>query len=276
MKLKTLLKPLACIVGSLALLYGGRVGGYYLLSVIFEKLNLTGATYADAPVWMRFLADNTDKLVNTAALATVLCFLLYMETLYRRKKPHLMFSHLFLGLMGGAVGAMLVRLLINLDCVREGAGNSVNALDYLLDVLLICVNGLLLRGCVVQAFSEKAGIAISAVLQAGAFVLAAWELDCILIINGLILGGAFGLIFKRSGSLYPELLLCGGFRIVTRRIMGFPNMKAYTVSERLLTGGDIGLEAGLLLTLVLLLCGGVFVLLIKRAKNVRTQSSRRK
>jgi len=270
-RLSAALKCLLCLLAAAALLYAGRVAAYFLISRLFTAMNMSADTYASAPVWLKYVWNRTGDIANLTAL--MLCFggLMYLRTLFKPEREVLMGTHLFLGLMGAFVGLMLVRLFESADCIRSGLSGSSDALDWITDAFICVCCAVLLRGCCVSAvnagFGLVAACAVSAVLQAVVFSLALGEVNAVLTVNGLITGAAFAYIFIRHRSLFPEILMCAGMRLGARRLMGFPDVTRYPVSENLLTGGHAGLEASLALTLTFALAGLMFVLIKKKGKS---------
>lgn len=260
-----------CLAVSAALLYGGRVLAYFLMSKLFAAENMTPDTCAYAPEWLRYIWNRAGDIADLTAL--ILCFggLLYLRRLSEPENEVLMGTHLFLGVMGALVGIMLVSLLESADCLRGGLAGGADALDWAFQIFICACCAVLLRGCVSKnvysAFGTPAACAVSAVLQAAVFCLAAGGFNILLTVNGLITGAVFAYVYIRHRSLLPEVFMCAGMRIGARCVMGFPDIKRYPVSENLLTGGHAGLEASLALTLIFALAGAMCAILIKKGRT---------
>ena len=277
--LKAVFKAFLAVLIAIVTLELGRYLGLLILLKLFDTVNLNADTYALAPGWLRYAADNTDSITGLIALLMAFAVLLILRGLLKPEKRVLTFSHIFMGLFSGALSLFLIRLLTELDCIRVIRPlPGWDIMNLALVILTAAVSALLIRGCVCEILNDElprwALVAVSAVLQAGLFSLMYGRLNPVLLINSACLGAAAAVVYTGGGALYCEICAFGGFLAAERCLPGrFPSANVYSVSSPLITGGDCGLEASLTLTLVILLLAVLFVVLVKGAKSSGKKAS---
>ena len=245
------LNPLWCLLGGILVLYLGRVAALFVLARGFEQINLNAETYSVAPRWLRFLADNADALASMIGLLLGICALILIKagacTLLWPKRKQLLW------LPGGLLlGIGFIALLKAVDEIRFlPRGAHTGAVEYALWLCLTVFLALWLRG----AFDARANSCLSyftsMLLQSVAALYLLCSFDAVLTLNAPLFGFLSVKLYRRTGSVLPEIFFLYSFTLGHRLISAYPAPRGYYMSANCLNGGDAGLFASVFTTGIL-------------------------
>lgn len=258
-KLKSVLKGLFGAAAALAAVIAGRAIGLYILSRAFDKAGLTVQTYAFAPGYLRFLADDPDTPVALAGYAFGITVLMFLKDMFKARRGKLRAAYLLLPLAAAGTGFGIVKLLTALDEIRTfGTIGASAASEYMLLLFRGLFRGLLLYACLYEGLYEGFGERLSlpvcglfsaflgCVMGGGANVLSA--------VNGFLAGMLGARLYARTSSVLPGALIYWGFGCGSRLLAGYPGENVFSVSAGARYGGAGGLNASVLLALILAVC----------------------
>ena len=242
--------PLFCLLGGVLALWLGRAAALHALAKLFERANLTDATYAAAPAWLKYLADNAGEVADVFALMLASCALTLLKCGGAFGKPGLL--PLLLLPAGAGASAVCMLLLRALDEIRYlPHGATSDAIQYVLWLCLAVFQALWLRASFSVSANRTLACAVSALLQAACSLYLRGAFDCLLVLNALLFGLLSVQLYHRYRSVLPEIALFGGFTLVHRLILGYPTTRGYYMSANILNGGDAGLFASVLTSALL-------------------------
>ncbi len=237
--------------------------------------------------------------IEFLAMVTVILAALAM-TRYVDRKPmtnvgfttRAMFKDFGVGSVVG-IGLLLVLLGIlgPLDCVRVGTGRGPFDSELLWTTLALLFNTVqqevLIHGYVQQMVRSKFGSAAGVIVSSALLVLLHWTLfhaDALLLLTNLFAAGVLlGLAFLYSRSLWLPIGIHFGWNYIQGPILGMPLTSVdlwnsdliYVVGSEYLTGGSMGLEGGIVSSIVLVAAAAVFyrIWIEKLAKNHELERS---
>ncbi len=253
-------------------MYLGRVLALYILARAFAGFNLNDGTYAVAPAWMRFLADDANELCNIIGLWAGICALLLLGR-QADDKARVRLFELALPFAGALTGFAAVALLNALDEVRyAGARDLGRAAAYAQILLMHAFFALFIRAnaCALVK-SARLKICLSAVLQAGFALAAAGGFETTLFLNALIWGALCAALYEKKRGVFAEIALAAGFYLGHRLLAAYPGAGAFYVEADVWTGGDAGLYNSVLLTAALMSCA-LLTLCRGRLKNLKRKT----
>lgn len=245
--------PLWCLLGGALALYLGRVAALYVLAHGFAQINLNTETYPQAPAYLRYLADNANEIASTVGLILGACALVLIKSgACALKGPTLkQLPLLFAGLGFGAGFILLLKAVDEIRFLPRGAHTGL--IDYALWLCLIIYMALWLRGAFGTNANRFACYPVSVLLQALFALYLYGGFDLMLMLNALLFGFLGVRLYRKTGSVLPEILLLYGYTLGHRLLSAYPAPRGYFMSANILNGGNAGMFASILTTAMLLI-----------------------
>ena len=249
---------------------GARAIAFPALAKLFAAWNLNEVTYVYVPAWARFVADRSGEIIDIFALtAAVAAFLAFL----RPQRPQI--RPLVSAFCAGAAAAVVpMGILLLAGCVRLPAARDFSApamCVFLVREALYCLFAALwIRQIVVSALQRHPGIAIAlcGVLQAALLVFDAGIANATIFVNGVLIGAAFAIWYRKTRSPFPEAAFSFAFLAVSRVAFGFPDLGgAYVVSEEWLSGFGVGSLEGAGLMTILLAAGYLAAIFLPKIRR---------
>lgn len=253
--LKGVLKGLFGAAAALAAVIAGRVIGLYILSRAFGKAGLTAETYAFAPGYLRFLADNPDTPVGLAGYAFGITALMFLRDMFPARQGRLRAVYCLLPLAAAGTGFGLVKLLTALDEIRTfGTIEASAASEYIKLLFRGLFRGLFLYACLYEGFGEKLSLPVCGLFSAFLGCVMSGGVNVLPAVNGFLAGWLGARLYARTSSVLPGALIYWGFGCGSRLLAGYPGENVFSVSAGVWYGGADGLNASVLLALILAVC----------------------
>ena len=265
--------PLWCLLGGALTLYLGRVAALYVLARGFEAINLNTETYIKAPAALRYLADNANAVASIVGLILGVCALVLIKSgVCALKRPTLQQLCLLLPALG--FGAGFILLLWAVDEIRFlPRGALTGAIDYALWLCLAAFMALWLRGAFDAGAKWYLCYPVSMLLEATFALYLYGGFQAMLALNALLFGFVGMRLYRKTGSVLPEILLLYGYTLGHRLLSAYPGPRGYYMSANILSGGDAGLFASVFTAAMLLfILAGMLLAERKEAANGRKET----
>lgn len=261
----------------LALVVAGSMLFGLAITAILNFFGVTSRNLTLQPVWLQVLSIQYGSWLSLFQ-QVMACLSAFLGFKWLLKRPFLKSLQLRGHGLEGAVG-LLTGLLIPvlmfclfraMDAVRLGwPVSSARFTPYLL-LYALCMAAVafgeeaLLRGYLMNAFKgtrlRVGGLLLSALATVLLHGLGS-GLSPLGYGNLFLLGLLLGYLYLRTGSVLPGAGISAGFRFMTYGVLGFYGnaitpvsamLEAYPVSREILTGGELGAENGLMMTVFLI------------------------
>lgn len=255
---KKLLSSVLVLPASILLGLGAKVLSLFVSGALFKAWNLTESTLPYAPLWAQRFAALTGNIAN-------LCFLIFfsLPLLLFSGSPRLRFqkNDLLFPLSGMLLSVLTTGVFLLTGSIRMPKARvfpyfGAFVLFALTDLFSATACALLSRKTPRKMFEKRKTLRlILSVLLGTAFgIYSENSFSPVFLLNACLSGILLFILFEKTKSALPEILLLFTFRFFTRFVFGYPDLGgAYPVSEPLLTGGANGVSHSLLLSFYLLI-----------------------
>ena len=253
---KKLLSSFLVFPASVLLGLGAKILFLFVSGALFEAWNLTESTLPYAPLWAQRRSALNGSISD-------LCFLIFFslplflfsgKPSARFQKKDWLYPIFGILLSSLTLGVLLLAGSVRMPNVRTFPFFAAFVLFALTDLFRGIACALLSRKMPRKMFEKRKTIRmILSVLLGTAFGISLESsLSPVFLLNLCLSGVLLFILFEKTKSVLPEILLLFTFRFFTRFIFGFPDLGgAYPVSEPLLTGGSLGISHSLLLSVYL-------------------------